>query len=271
MQVSTSAPEKLARIHPRAAPEMIESLPAVPVLLEPWIEWNRGCDDGGFSSSPHTGPHPRVYESEPSQEPVQRQLPLHSVPIGAAAPPLSSLSASATWSHVSGGGGGGRLRSSWSGAGAFALSMKCALTSSRLPSATVTSTVHVSSTVGPRLSGVHSCSSWLQVPAVAEPLTSTSESLSLQVDECDLLDLDAASRIGMPHRTCTLSTCAPEKLTRTQPRDGAERMESEPYSPVLFEPWIEWTAGCKDAGCSSTPHSGPQPSVYESDASHEPV
>jgi len=269
VQVSTSAPLKLARIQPRAAPEMIESLPVVPVLLEPWIEWYIGWDDAGFSSSPHSGPQPCVYESEPSQEPVQRHLPLHSVSIGAAAPPPSSLSASATWSQSSGG-GGGRPPLGDCGVAAPALSMKCALTSSRLPSATVTSTVQVSSTVGPRLSGVHSCSSRDQVPAITGQPTSTRESLSFQVDCDDRLDSRAPS-MGQPQRTCTLSTCAPEKLTRIQPRVVAERIESEPYSPVLLEPVIECTAGCSDAGRSTWPHSGPHPSVYESDASQEPV
>jgi len=76
---------------------------------------------------------------------------------------------------------------------------------------------------------------------------------------------------GHPHCTSTLSTCAPEKLTMTQPRDGAETMESVPYSPVLLEPWIEWVVGCSEAGLSTAHQSGPQPSVHESDASHEPV
>jgi len=103
-------------------------------------------------------------------------------------------------------------------------------------------------------------------------LTSTSESLSRQVDvESELLAIEAGSVATTPHCTCTSSTCAPEKLMRTQPRAGAERMESEPWVPVLFEPVIEWTAGCRDAGCGSSPHSGPQPMVYESDASQEPV
>ena len=101
--------------------------------------------------------------------------------------------------------------------------------------------------------------------------TSTSESLNFQVD-CDVDRLDSrAASMGQPHRTCTLSTCAPEKLTRIQPRAVAERIESEPYSPVLLEPVIECTAGCSDAGRSTWPHAGPQPSVYESDASQEPV
>ena len=38
MQVSTSAPLKLARTQPLVGPEMIERKPVVPVLLEPVIE-----------------------------------------------------------------------------------------------------------------------------------------------------------------------------------------------------------------------------------------
>jgi len=38
VQVSTSAPEKLARTQPLVGPEMIERKPVVPVLLEPVIE-----------------------------------------------------------------------------------------------------------------------------------------------------------------------------------------------------------------------------------------
>jgi len=45
-------------------------------------------------------------------------------------------------------------------------STKCALTQSVVLLATVTSTVHVASTVGPRLSGVHSCFSGLHAPAM---------------------------------------------------------------------------------------------------------
>ena len=70
MQVSTSAPLKLARTQPLVGPEMIERKPVVPVLLEPVIECTAGCSDAGRSTWPHSGPHPSVYESDASQEPV---------------------------------------------------------------------------------------------------------------------------------------------------------------------------------------------------------
>jgi len=161
------------------------------------------------------------------------------------------------------------------------------------PSATVTSTVHVASTVALREAGVHSCSSTDQVPTMAvhptgvkcfdsggasTDSTSAPEELRrgkrLRWSPClvggsSWWSLSKVS--GQPHCTSTLSTCAPEKLTRTQPRDGAERMESVPKAPVLLEPWIEWVVGVSDAGRSTWHQSGPQPSVHESDASQEPV
>jgi len=39
--------------------------------------------------------------------------------------------------------------------------------------------------------------------------------------------------------TLTSSTCAPEKLTRIQPRVVLEMIDSLPISCVLFEPVIE--------------------------------
>ena len=111
VQVSTSAPEKLARTQPRSVPEMIERKPVVPVLLEPVIEYGiekpSGCNVAGFSSLPHGGPQPMVYESGPSQDPVQRQPTGRFGGLAPPSSPSSSLSASATWSQVSGGGGGG--------------------------------------------------------------------------------------------------------------------------------------------------------------------
>ena len=101
------------------------------------------------------------------------------------------------------GGGGG---SGWTS------SIKCAFTSSRLPSSTVTVTVHVACTVGARSLGVQVCVSKLHVPGRTAPATFV---------------------------TCTSSTWAPEKLTRTHPRVALETMESLPLVPVLFEPVIE--------------------------------
>jgi len=123
-------------------------------------------------------------------------------------------------------------------------SMKCVFTSSSLPSATVMAKIHVASTVGKRSLGVHCCVPKFHVP------------------DRGLLSADV---------TVQVSTSAPEKLARIQPRVAPEMMESLPAAPVLFEPRIEWDRGCAEAGFSSAPHSGPQPFVYESEPSHEPV
>ena len=56
-----------------------------------------------------------------------------------------------------------------------------------------------------------------------------------------------------------------------KPRRLPEVMLSSPVVSVLFEPWIEWTLGCSEGSCSSSPYSGPQPLVYELVASQEPV
>ena len=124
--------------------------------------------------------------------------------------------------------------------------MKCAFTSSKLPTSTVTVKTHVASTVASRSLGVQVCVSKLHVPGRTFPVTSA---------------------------TSTCSTLAPEKLARIHPRVAPAMMESLPRVPVLFEPVIEYSKGCVDAGYSSSPDSGPQLIVYEGWAasSQEPV
>ena len=81
------------------------------------------------------------------------------------------LVGAAVGAAVVGTGGGGAIPGGSGGGGGKSSSMKCALTSSRLPAATVTVSVHVASTVGARSAGVHVWVRWLQVPGRRSPLT----------------------------------------------------------------------------------------------------
>ena len=173
-----------------------------------------------------------------------------------------------------------------------------ALTHSVVFTATVTSTVHRASTPA-RLAGVHTCASAPHVPdtrvhasssGVRRSWASWTMSIWASSDSTSAPEPEASGRwrtrsspclvrwrtdgscLGLstpqPHLTPTLITCAPEKLTFVQPWCGPEMMASTPWVPVLFEPWIEWTAGVVLSGCASAGlhDSGPQPSVHWSGA-----